>query len=47
MLHGKTASQKAEETAKNTFEKKSIGQDLPSVNLKKKELIKKKYILIG
>ena len=39
MLHGKTASQKAEETAKNTFEKKSIGQDLPSVNLKKKELI--------
>jgi len=39
MLHGKVASQKAEETAKSTFEKKSIGKDLPSVNLKKEEII--------
>ena len=39
MLHGKTAAQKAEQTAKNTFEKKSIGEDLPSINLKKEEVI--------
>ncbi len=40
MLHGKLATQKAEQTAKNTFEKKSIGVDLPSINIKKKEVIK-------
>ena len=39
MLHGKVATQKAEQTAKNTFEKKSIGEDLPSINLKKEEVI--------
>ena len=39
MLHGKTAAQKAELTAKNTFEKKSIGEDLPSVKIKKNEVI--------
>ena len=39
MLHGKTAAQKAELTAKNTFEEKSIGEDLPSVKIKKNELI--------
>ena len=39
MLHGKNAAQKAEQTAKNTFEKKSIGEDLPSVKIKKEELI--------
>ena len=39
MLHGKTAAQKAEQTAKNTFEKKSIGEDLPSVKIKKEEII--------
>jgi len=39
MLHGKSATQKAEQTAKNTFEKKSIGEDLPSINLKKEEVI--------
>ena len=39
MLHGKTAAQKAEITAKNTFEKKSIGEDLPSVKIKKEEII--------
>ena len=39
MLHGKTSAQKAEQTAKNTFEKKSIGEDLPSVKIKKEEII--------
>jgi len=39
MLHGKTAAQSAEQTAKNTFEKKSIGEDLPSVKIKKEEII--------
>ena len=39
MLHGKTATQRAEQTAKNTFEKKSIGEDLPSVKIKKEEII--------
>jgi len=38
MLHGKTATQRAEQTAKNTFEKKSIGEDLPSVKIKKAEI---------
>jgi tyrosyl-tRNA synthetase len=39
MLHGKIAAQRAEQTAKNTFEKKSIGEDLPSVKIKKEEII--------
>ena len=39
MLHGKSATQKAEQTAKNTFEKKSIGEDLPSINLKEEVVI--------
>ena len=39
MLHGKTAAQRAEQTAKNTLEKKSIGEDLPSVKIKKEEII--------
>jgi tyrosyl-tRNA synthetase len=38
MLHGKVAAQKAEQTAKDTFEKRSIGESLPLVNIKKKEL---------
>ena len=40
MLHGKEAAKKAEQTAKNTFEKGSIGEDLPSVKIKKEELLK-------
>ena len=36
MLHGKAAAVKAEQTAKNTFEKKSVGTDLPTLVLKKK-----------
>ena len=39
MLHGKTAAKNAELTAKNTFENKSIGSDLPTVNIKK-EIVK-------
>jgi len=39
MLHGKVASVKAEQTAKNTFEKKSVGTDLPTFVLKKEQVI--------
>ena len=38
MLHGKESALKAEKTAKNTFEKKSVGDDLPSIRIKKEEL---------
>ena len=38
MLHGGLAAKKAAQTAKNTFEKKSIGDDLPSVKIKKEKL---------
>ena len=39
MLHGKTAAEKAEQTAKNTFEKKLVGTDLPILILKKEQVI--------
>ena len=39
MLHGKHAAKKAAQTAKNTFEKKSIGDDLPSVKIEKEKLM--------
>ena len=39
MLHGKAAAVKAEQTAKNTFEKKSVGADLPTLVLKKEQVI--------
>ena len=39
MLHGKLASNNAQQTAKKTFENKSIGIDLPSIKLKKEEII--------
>ena len=38
LLHGEPASEKAAQTAKNTFEKKSIGDDLPSVKVEKEKL---------
>ena len=38
MLHGKIAAQKAEETAKNTFEKGNIGTDLPIIEVKNKDI---------
>ena len=39
MLHGKAATVKAGQTAKDTFEKKSVGKDLPTVILKRKQVI--------
>ena len=38
MLHGKDAAKKAEQTSKSTFENKSIGGDLPTINLKKEKV---------
>ena len=38
MLHGKSAAEKAEQTAKNTFEKRSVGDDLPTININKNDL---------
>jgi len=40
MLHGKSAAKKAEETAKNTFEKGKVGKDLPTINIKKNDFVK-------
>ena len=39
MLHGKAATVKAGQTAKDTFEKKSVGKDLPTVILKREQVI--------
>ena len=38
ILHGKNASEKAEQTAKSTFETGGIGTNLPEIKLKKKDL---------
>ena len=38
MLHGKKAAQKAEETAKKTFGKGSVGDDLPLITIKKENI---------
>ena len=40
MLHGNAAAKKAEQTAKNTFNEKSIGDDLPSIKINKEEIKK-------
>tara|TARA_B100000700_G_scaffold308901_1_gene387197 strand:- start:57 stop:845 length:789 start_codon:yes stop_codon:yes gene_type:complete len=40
MLHGNEAARQAEKTAKNTFENKSIGEDLPSLNISKNQIEK-------
>ena len=37
-MHGKTAAAKAEKTAKNIFEERSIGDDLPIININSKNL---------
>ena len=34
ILHGEDAAQKAEKSAKTTFDKKGIGSDLPEINIK-------------
>ncbi len=38
MLHGKSAAEKAEQTARKTFVSGSIGEDLPSLRIGKKEI---------
>ena len=38
MLHGKKAAHKAAETAKKTFGKGSVGDDLPSITIKKEKI---------
>jgi len=40
MLHGNTAAKKAEQTAKNTFDEKSVGDDLPSIKIHIEEIKK-------
>tara|TARA_B100001059_G_scaffold138685_1_gene138815 strand:+ start:52 stop:1290 length:1239 start_codon:yes stop_codon:yes gene_type:complete len=40
ILHGETASEKAEQTAKETFEKGGLGLGLPEIQLKSSELSK-------
>ena len=37
-MHGKKAALKAEETAKKTFGKGSVGDDLPSITIKKEKI---------
>ncbi len=38
MLHGKAAAKKAEQTAKKTFVSGSIGKELPTIKIKKKQI---------
>ena len=38
IIHGKVASKKAEQTAKETFEDKGLGVDLPEIKIKTKDL---------
>ena len=40
ILHGETASKKAEKTAKDTFEEGGLGSDLPEIKIKSKEFEK-------
>jgi len=40
LLHGKTAALRAEKTARSTFEKRSIGENLPIINIKKNDISK-------
>ena len=40
MLHGNAAAKKAKQTAKNTFNEKSVGNDLPSIKINKEEIKK-------
>jgi len=40
MLHGNAAAKKAEQTAKNTFDEKLVGDDLPSIKINKEEIKK-------
>ena len=40
ILHGKSQSNKAEQTAKETFERKGLGSDLPEINIKTTDIEK-------
>ena len=40
ILHGKVSSEKAEKTAKDTFEKGGLGNDLPEIKIKSSEIEK-------
>ena len=40
ILHGETASKKAEQTAKDTFEGGGLGSDLPEIKIKSNEIEK-------
>ena len=40
MLHGRSKSKDAENTARDTFEKGDIGKDIPSIYLRKDDLIR-------
>ena len=39
MLHGPKAAKDSEITAKKTFKEKSIGKDLPTIKIKKNEVV--------
>ena len=39
MLHGSKAAKDAEATAKKTFKDRSIGKDLPTIKIKKNEIV--------
>ena len=45
ILHGKSASKKAEQTAKDTFTKGGLGSDLPEIEIQSNEIKKGIYIL--
>ena len=45
MLHGEQEAKNSEETAKQTFTDNSMGDNLPSVSIKKKELESKMTII--
>ena len=45
ILHGEVASKKAEQTAKETFEDKGLGLDLPVIKIKSSEIKKGKNFL--
>ena len=45
MLHGSKAAKDSESTAKKTFRDKSIGKNLPTVKIKKKEIVEGVNIL--
>ena len=45
ILHGSSASLKAEQTAKKTFEEKGLGSDLPEIKVQFKEIEKGIHIL--